>query len=228
MSSRRGQPAGFTLLELLVATGITAVLAGSLYATLHIAFRARRSALAAVEPVRKTELALELVRADIETAVVPRGILAGEFLGKDATDGAGHASDTLVLHCVADAALDKQGIGDIRMVEFGCRADENGQGMVLYRRVTVHLLATRVEQPAEEVLCRGVRAFGLRYFDGMDWLDNWDSALQDNNLPIAAEVTLELMPEDGMGADVPGHRASRVFRIACSTLTTGLQIEMTP
>jgi len=226
LSKRRRQPAGFTLLELLVATGMTAVLAGSLYATLHTAFKARRSAFAAVEQVRRTELALELIRADIESAVVPKDILAGAFVGEDMADGTGRPSDVLALHCAADGALNKEGIGDIRMVEFACEADEEGEGLLLLRRVSVHLLATRVEEPDEEVLCRGVRSFDLRYFDGLDWLESWDSAMQDNALPLAIEVTLELLDEDAEGTDEGGYFSCRVFRVPCSSLTTGLQIEM--
>jgi type II secretion system protein J len=221
---RRRQPA-FTLLELLVATAMTAVLAGSLYATLQSAFKARQSALAAVEQVRRAELALELIRADVESAVVPKDILAGAFVGEDTTDGTGRPSDALVLHCVADGALNKEGTGDIRMVEFACEPDENGEGLILLRRVSVHLLATRVEEPTEEVLCHDVRSFSLRYFDGLDWLDRWDSAMQDNALPLAVEVTLELLGEDGRGTDEGGYWASRVFQVPCSSLTTGLQIE---
>ena len=58
MTSRNAKSAAFTLLEMLVATAMVAVLAGSLYASLSIAFKARRSALAVVEPVRKVEIAL--------------------------------------------------------------------------------------------------------------------------------------------------------------------------
>jgi type II secretion system protein J len=226
MSSRARQRRAFTLLELLVATGMIAVLAGSLYATLHIAFRARRSALAAVEDVRKAEWALELIRGDIESTVVPRGILAGAFLGEDAADSTGRPNDALMLHCTADASRATEGTGDIRMVEFACVADEDGEGMVLLRRVTLHLLATKIEEPAEEALCRGVHSLNLRYFDGTEWLDGWDAGMQDNQLPLAVEVTLELMPEYATSTDERGYWSSRVFRVPCSSLTAGLQVEM--
>ena len=52
MTDRRRHARAFTLLELLVATAMTAILAGSLYATLHVAFKARRSAMEVVEPAR--------------------------------------------------------------------------------------------------------------------------------------------------------------------------------
>jgi type II secretion system protein J len=228
MSSRRTQPRAFTLLELLVATAMTAVLAGSLYATLHVAFKARRSALESVDRARRGELAIELLRADIESAVVPKGILAGGFLGEDATEGAGRASDVLMLHCTADGAQAEEGAGDIRMVELACESDEDGEGMVLLRRVTLNLLATTVQEPTEEVVCRGVRSFNLRYFDGVDWQDAWNSAEHDNTLPRAVEATLELLGAGETGTDEAGRLICRVFRIPCSSLSAGLQVETGP
>ena len=103
------------------------------------------------------------------------------------------------------------------MVEFACEADEDGPGMVLLRRVTRNLLATRVEDPEAEVLCRGVRSFDLMYYDGTDWQEDWDSAAHDNTLPLAVLITLELLPEDGDPADTEndGYVVSRVFMLAC-------------
>lgn len=226
MTNRRRQPRAFTLLELIVATGMTAVLAGSLYATLHVAFKARQSAFAAVEQVRKAELAAELLRADIQSAVVPSGILAGTFLGESAANASGLPSDALVLHCVADGTQEMRITGDIRMVEFACEPDPDSEGMVLLRRVTVNLLSTKVSEPVEEVLCRDVRSFDLAYFDGTDWQDNWDSGMHGNALPLAVEVTLELVGPYGVSTDEGGYLLRRLFQVPCSSIAPGLQVEL--
>ena len=225
MSSRRIHRRAFTLLELLVATAMTAVLAGSLYATLHVAFMAQRKATESIEHVRMGELAVELIRGDIESAVVPKGILGGTFLGEDSANGLGRASDVLMLHCTANGAQAREGAGDIRMVEFACESAEDGRDMILVRRLTLNLLATRVEEPVEEVLCRGVRSFDLRYFDGLDWQDAWNSSAHDNALPLAVEVTLELVGGGDTGMDEGEYLFSRVLQVPCSSLSTGLQVE---
>jgi len=200
---------------------MTAVLAGSLYATLHTAFKARRSAGAAVEQMRRAEFAVEMMRTDIESAVVPKGILAGSFLGEDATDGAGQPMDGLALHCTASGA---EGTGDIRMVELACEADDDGEGMVLLRRVNYFLLASTVREPQAEVLCRGVRWLDFKYHDGTEWQDSWDSTARGNVLPLAVQVTLELVPEaDGQADDTTGYRALRVLPIACGAIPDDTQ-----
>ena len=79
-------------------------------------------------------------------------------------------------------------------------ADQNDQ--VLVRRVTSNLMPPTTINPDDEVLCRGVRSFNVRYYDGTDWYDAWDSTqpasniapLQSKALPQAVEVTLELEP----------------------------------
>ena len=76
--------AGFTLLEILLAMAMMSVLAGSLYTSLHIAFQARESSQAALSPVRAGQVATDLIRRDLESALPPRGILAGIFYGADA------------------------------------------------------------------------------------------------------------------------------------------------
>ena len=84
---------GFSLLELLVALSMAAIIAGSLYTALRTGFRARASAEAAVEPVRTAELATGLLRADFESAMPATGTLAGPFVGTDSTGGAGLSAD---------------------------------------------------------------------------------------------------------------------------------------
>ncbi len=218
VNDTRGHLRGFTLLELLVATAMTAVLAGSLYATLHTAFKARRTAYAAVDQMRKAELAVELMRMDLESAVVPKGILAGGFLGEDGTDASGRAMDALMLHCTASGADETEGTGDIRMVELICEPVGDGEGMILIRRVSRYLLATRIEDPPEEVLCRGLRSLDLKYHEGTDWQDTWDSSTRGNLLPLAVQVTMQLVGEEGEDTEGGGYTVCRVFQIPCASL----------
>jgi hypothetical protein len=74
----------------------------------------------------------------------------------------------------------------------------------------------------EEVLCRNVRAFSLRYFDGYTWQESWDSTTLDNALPLAVAMTLELDDPANpapAGMKVPGRAVTRVFPLACAKLT---------
>jgi len=216
MTGRGPKTRAFTLLEMLVATALVAILAGSLYASLAIAFKARRSATDAVDPVRKVEIALAMVGEDLRCAMVPKGVLAGPFLGQEGTDDRGHNADTLEFYCAASSPEQAEGIGDIKKIDLACELSDDLRSHVLARYVTTNLLAPRTVEPTREVLCRGVFAFNLRYFDGSEWLDSWDSTVEDNALPCAIEVTLQLEDPRQPDSNVCGYYSSKVFLFPCA------------
>lgn len=221
MAPRPPWRSAFTLLEMLVAMTMMSLLAVSLYASLYIAFTARHSAVSAIEPTRTAELAIELLREDIQSALPPTGILAGAFYGQDAEDSAGRDADTLLFHSTAQGPEETQGSRNITRIELTFVSPPAAAERVLVRRITTNLLAPETVEPAQEILCRGVLGFNLRYFNGSDWQDTWDSSLQDNALPLAVEVVLEVdRPTQEQTAE-SGYQLSRVFLVPCSTPATG-------
>lgn len=186
MRSRRR---GFTLLELIVAISLMALIAGSLYGSLYVGFRAQRAGANAVAPARIGTLALELLRQDFQGALPPTGVLAGAFNGTAGT-GTG-ASSSLAFYSCANAPSASETGCDIRKVELSVETPADDTVPVLMRRVTTNLLASSTATTREHVLCRRVRSFSVRYYDGMIWQDTWDSAGQGDLLPVAVEVTLE-------------------------------------
>lgn len=195
--------AAFTLFELILATATAAVMALALYSALSVAMKARASAARAVGLDREAALLADLIVRDLEatlpippapaqatpaaqppaaTAVVP--VFPGPFVGEP------HA---VSFHAFAPAT--GEGSADLpQRVELELiRERDSG---VLVRRVQANLLAPREEELDEEVLCRGVTSFGLRYYDGQAWADAWDSSASgsatENYLPTAVEITLVL------------------------------------
>lgn len=198
-------------MEMLVATALMAVLAGSLYASLHIAFKARSSALAAMDTVRRCDLSMDLIRADLQGAMRPVGTLAGPFVGTMGAATPGAMGDSLAFFTTAgDIEPVSPGIGDIKKVEYAVDLSVAGQA-VLIRRVTTNLLAIKTPEPIQEVVCRDVTAFTLKYFDGSAWQDQWDSTTMDNALPKAVEVTLEFHGPTGGAAA----RITRIVSLPC-------------
>ncbi len=193
----RDPVAGFTLLELLVAMTLMAVVGSSLYTALHTGFRAHRSALLAVEPTAQAINAVELLKQDILGVLPPGSGLAGAFIGTDSTGIQGVDADSLEFYTTHIYADEEQLIGGLGRVELLLEENtqdehENCATYRLLRQVTTNLLAPKDVEPREQVLCRNITSMNLRYYDGDGWLDDWDSTADANSLPKAVEIDIEI------------------------------------
>jgi prepilin-type N-terminal cleavage/methylation domain-containing protein len=205
---------GFTLLELILAMGVVVALSAAMYASMAVAVRAKRSAEAAVGPSRAAAIAAEVVAQDLASALPPNGVLAGPFYGTTgAVEFYSSAEDAPPTPERTDVLAE-----GIRRVRLEVSSETSPPSLV--RRVERNLLSEVQQTPADEVLCRDVRAFAIRYFDGTSWLEQWDSTTTDNTLPAAVELALTLP----VGASRPGetYNLRRVITLSCggSTLAT--------
>ncbi len=195
---------GFTLLELLLAMTMSATIAGTLAASLYVAYRARNSANRAVESSRVLRATGDLVRRDLNNSLPPNGILAGSFLGY---------ADSMNFFC---SGAERKALtqGDIKQVEYAIAADPTDPARNdLVRRVTTNLLAPVQEQPPDELVCRDVREFALTYYDGTTWNDTWDSTEHNNLLPLVVQMKLVFVPIDGEQTEI-----TRTFNIPCAVM----------
>ena len=211
MRSRRSSR-GFTLLEVTVALAMAAMLALSMYSSMSVCMKARRSAVATVQPVRAATIAMELICHDLESILPPTGLLSGPFTGMRQMGATGDA-DYLDFYCLSsdEDAFMPEGI---HHVVLALKTDVTPQ--ILVRQVTRNLLARTQEQPEEEILCRQVRSFSLRYFDGANWLEEWDSTAIGDVLPMAVLVQIELEDGNTPSTEKSTNRAMRIVPLACA------------
>lgn len=201
---RRCLKKGFTLLEMLIALAMIAVLAGSLYASLNIGFKAKNSGEKALIPVRAADMAFNLIGNDLACALPPRGILAGAFTG--GTDSMSFFTRPMntpeAAPCIAG-------------VEYFLLPDEDGSGSVLMRNVRVNLLSLEETEPVEEKLAYGVESINISYFNGTAWFEVWDSTTLGDVLPFAVEVSMEMkIPLESSGETI--HTFKRIFLLPCA------------
>jgi len=223
MANVSRQYRAFTLLELLVAMSLMVVTAACLYTALYTGFKARRSALSAVEPTALAINAVELLKQDIYGVLPPGGVLAGAFLGTDSTGVKGVDADRLefyTTHVYADNDHPVGGLGKIELL-LEEDTDEDRTNYRLLRTVTTNLLSPRAVDPEEQVLCRNVTSLNLRYFDGESWLDEWDSTADANSLPLAVEIEITIAGSATNGAGKSAERRLvQSFAIPCGAAAT--------
>jgi prepilin-type N-terminal cleavage/methylation domain-containing protein len=189
---------GFTLLELLVALMMAAVLVLPLLTSLQGAFHAKASAEAAVESSRIVETAIEFIRADLQNALPPHDPstfqlpyqkLAGSFEGTN-TGGANGSDGDVTFFSTASMKDHPSANGEIKEIELTTEIPAGTTQRCLVRKCSRNLTTNPLPNPDEEILCRGIVGFNLRFFDGANWNDVWDSTELNNELPAAVEVTL--------------------------------------
>lgn len=203
----------FTLLEVILAIAITAMLALALYGSLRTAMKARDSAEAAVEPARAAQIALSLIGRDLESALPPTGVLAGSFEG---VDGGPDIGDSVSYYTLVNGAdgLDPTGNDGIKNVQLLVAPEGPDNVNCLVRRVTGNLLADQDPVPADEVLIRDVTRFNVTYIADDVPYDDWDSTAYSDTLPAIVHIDIEThkpgTPDDAV------RRFSRSYLLACA------------
>jgi type II secretion system protein J len=213
---------GFTLIELTLAMFMTAIISLSLYMTLSVAWKARRTAYGAVAPTRTGAIAADIIRQDFESVQWPsaNSLLSPRFEGTHSSSGTGD-SDQVELYTIQRDLnnLDSPLSECVHGIQYFVNNQVNPP--VLVRRVQRNLLAQFQPTPEDEVLCRNVRSFSIRYFDGTDWQTDWssdDAQVAADVLPIAVQITLGI--DDPQQLDSSGkplvRSITRSFPILCA------------
>jgi type II secretion system protein J len=201
MAAERLDNRGFTLLELLIAMTMMTIIAASLYTSMSIGFKARESAERVVEKGRSAEIAVEVIKGMLMSAVVPNGVLAGSFVGEDGENDGGYPGDTLTFYTADYNPKEDELACDIEKVALTMSVRKDSKERVIVRKVTTNLLSPSTIDPDEEILCGNVRSMNLQYYDGSDWVDAWVSSENDNALPKAVKITIVLENTDASGTD---------------------------
>jgi prepilin-type N-terminal cleavage/methylation domain-containing protein len=205
--------AGFTLLEMMAVALLTAIVfaaAVDFYIDLSTASRA------AIERVRSDRRAVALVdrvARDLESAVLvtrPSDVadpLAHPWVFRAEGEGELGAEQLLFVSRGRLPRASALRESDLEMVAYWLEDDSDGQRALL-RWSLPHLpesLLTRLpaaDEPGADVLAEGVAAFGVRLLDAQGaWVTSWDSSqlVESGELPLAAEISVALLPEDEEG-----------------------------
>jgi len=212
MANRDKFRRGFTLIEITLAMGIIAVLGGALFAAMRAATMASSHATASVIPARQAELALDFIRQDLQNAQTPGGLFAGNFEGYQSPP-----FDDLQFYGTSNGPQHPDCNGEIKQIEITAYTPAGSSTPCLVRRVMRNLTAQTPPNPDEEILCRNVALFSVEYFNGSTWVTTWDSTQEDNTIPAAVQITLQLKApatEETAGGTTT---YVRIISLPCST-----------
>ncbi len=179
----------FTLLEVLIAIAVSAIVLAAINMVFYSALRLRNRTMASLDESAPIDHALATIRRDLANIVAPSRtnfplqstIISQSQFGQITPD----------LYTATGQIDGLSPWGDVQKISYGLAPSADGMSRDLIRIVSHNLLATTTEMPEQQWLLGGVRNIALHYFDGAQWADVWDTTTQ-SNLPTAIKVDLDL------------------------------------
>ena len=194
----------FTLIEVMLAVAIAAIVLAAINTVFFAALRLRNRTTEATERTLPVESAVAAIKRDL-LGTVPPGAMAGVMSSDTTTVGISQPV-SLEFYTAAGIVADEVPWGDIQKVDYWLQAPTNqaasaSGGKDLVRGVTRNLLATTQETPEQQVLIDNVQNLRFSYFDGTNWNDTWSSTL--SNIPTAIKVFINFSAKAGGATNIP-------------------------
>lgn len=202
---------GFTLLELLIATAVAAIVLLAINTTFFGALRLHHTTHEKIDRDLMQQRALAIVRRDLAGLMLPTGGTGPVLAGELQTAGLSPSPNDPEGERVSPDFYTNSGkidgwnpFSEVQKVAYFLTASSDGtQSKTLVRALTRNLLPVQDTGPDEQqILLPGVAAAEVEFFDGLAWVSEWDSAVT-STLPTAIKFRLVLAGR-GSGPDVGG------------------------
>lgn len=192
----------FSLLEVILALAIVAMVLAAIAPALIGTLRAERQARRVLEPLAQEQVAFAMLRDDLLAAPMPNGSVAEAFTVVTASVD-GRRGDTVTLFSAAPPALPPRiakrapELGQA-LVTWKTQAADDGRGLAWTRSRRANLLATgTAPEPTAEILLEHLAELTVETLTGTTWSDSYDSDDQGQVLPLAVRITYALLDENG-------------------------------
>jgi general secretion pathway protein J len=206
---RRSRPGGFTLMEVMVAVAITALMGTVVAMAFQTGFRAKETVEADAEHYRMVRSALNRMAREIGAAYVSDRYDARRFRDQNdrPTNFIGER-DRLLFTSFAHQRLYRDAKeSDQVVLEYSLQTSTAPQArgrQDLVRRADPNVGDRMDRGGTEDVLFEGVRSVQFAYWDSerKEWLDEWDTRRPERKsvLPTRVRVTLVALDETGREA----------------------------
>lgn len=220
---------GFTLLELILATAIGAIVLIVINTTFFAALRLHNTTHQKIDDDLVIQRTLGIVRKDLAGIMIPAnpqattnklsGQLTTEATSTNELDGTSERV-TPDLYTNSGKIDGWTPYADVQMVSYYLSPTPGGAATKdLVRVVTRNLLAANDTTVETQTLLTGVSSAAMSYFDGENWLEVWDSTTS-SSLPSAIKFSLVLTPHPSDAANSDASPIELVVPVIVKTTTT--------
>ena len=183
----------FTLIELLMALTVCAILLAAIYGVFSRAIHLRDNATHRTREVRVRARATAMIRNDLRNALVSGGTLAATLQGSAESHGTGFPGYLTFTATTAKDAEDELG-GDVQEIEYYIARDTEAADQkagVLVRTINRDILNTTKQTPPEERVLAGVESMDVSFYSGSAWKTSWEVTTDSKTLPEAVRVSIQ-------------------------------------
>ena len=202
---RKRRPAGFTLMEVMVALVIVGILGALVWGSFTPIYTAKEIVEGEADRYHSIRLAMDRITRDVSMAFLSEHFDAKQFrerpthfVGDDSGD-----ADTLRFTTFANERLYEDAKeGDQAVVEYRVGRDPDRRDVdVLFRRVKTVLDDQPDDGGTEVVLAEGIEGIDFKFWDVRkeEWVSEWDTNDMEfkNHLPERVQVNLFVKDDEG-------------------------------
>jgi general secretion pathway protein J len=180
-------PTGFTLLEVVISVGILAVILTIVYNTFNSSMKAFTAMENQGDAYAQARIVLNRMSEEIASIYFSAENPNTGLLGED-RDEYDLPADSLHFTSLSHIRWVKDS-RESELCEIGYYLEKDEETGFLFRREDWNVDGTLEEGGITLELAEGIDGLNFRYYDGEEWVDEWDSRIK-KGLPKAIEVEL--------------------------------------
>jgi type II secretion system protein J len=231
-ASTRRSGGGFTLLELLLAMAVGAIVLLVINATFFAALRLHNTTHEKIDDDLTLQRTLAIMRKDFAGIMLPANsqsttsTLSGQLVSDSFSSNDMDGTSQRVTPDIYTSSGNVDGwtpYSEVQIVSYYLApAADGGPTKNLVRVVTRNLLPVTEATTEDQTLLVGVRSAAIAFYDGTDWLETWDTTTS-STLPTAIKFTLVLEPRDNGGSRIEPGPVELIVPVIVTTTTSAQQ-----
>ena len=199
----------FTLIEMVLAIGIAAIVLIAVNTVLFASLRLRDTTAEVVDAATPVDAAVTFIRRDLECVVTPTNgttkVLSGDFRAGNVSSPGVPEPVAVEMFTTTGALSASAPWGDIQRVTYELKqpTDRNATGKDLVRSVVRNLLTITTPEVEDQLMLSGVQDIKFSCYDGAQWQDTWDTTGVTStytNLPLAVRVDIQMAGNNTVNA----------------------------
>lgn len=191
----------FTLIELILAIGVAAIVLVAANAVLFGALHLRDQTSDAVDVNTPVDATVAFLKRDLAGVLPPTngtsGFLSGSFRAGNIISAGVSEPVAVEMFTTTGALGESKPWSEIQRVNYELKtpATRDAVGRDLYRSVTRNLLTLNSLEVEDQLMLTGVASVKFSGYDGAQWQDAWDTSdvtAVNTNLPWAVRVEIKM------------------------------------